>query len=81
MSPTPTQMFDGIQFQRLLGETTTTSCARPSFRRKISAAVCPDTPAPRTTTLAMSVRARALHFGFAAGAAGYHAARHDAHDD
>lgn len=37
--PTPTQMFDGIQFHFEFGETTTTSCAFPSFFLRYSAAV------------------------------------------
>ena len=52
--PTPTQMFDGIQFQSALGDTTTTSWPLPSSRRRCRAAVCPEIPAPRITTRAMT---------------------------
>ena len=38
MSPTPTQMLDGIQFHSLLGETTTISWLRPRRRLRCSAA-------------------------------------------
>ena len=43
--PTPTQMFEGIQFHLLLGETITTSCLLPSFFFARRAAVCPAIPA------------------------------------
>ena len=52
--PTPTQMFDGIQFQSEFGDTTTTSWPLPSNRRRCRAAVCPEIPAPRITTRAMT---------------------------
>ena len=52
--PTPTQMFDGIQFQSAFGDTTTTSWSLPSSRRRCRAAVCPEIPAPRITTRAMT---------------------------
>ena len=52
--PTPTQMFDGIQFQSAFGDTTTTSWPLPSNRRRCRAAVCPEIPAPRITTRAMT---------------------------
>src|ERR1022692_2765259 len=52
--PTPTKMFDGIQFQSAFGDTTTTSWPVPSNRRRCRAAVCPEIPAPRITTRAMT---------------------------
>ena len=52
--PTPTQMFDGIQFHSAFGDTTTTSWSLPSSRRRCRAAVCPEIPAPRITTRAMT---------------------------
>ena len=44
--PTPTQMFDGIQFQLAFGVTTTTSSDRFSIRERWSAAVWPAIPPP-----------------------------------
>ncbi len=55
MTPVPTQIFDGIQFHLLLGETTTTSCPEPRRLRACIAAVCPAIPAPRMSNLAISV--------------------------
>jgi hypothetical protein len=48
-------MFDGIQFHRLFGETTTTSWLEPSLRLACIAAVCPAIPAPRITNLLISL--------------------------
>ena len=52
--PTPTQMLLGIQFQREFGDTTVTVWPFGSRRLRCRAAVCPATPAPRTTTSAMA---------------------------
>jgi len=48
-------MLEGIQFHLELGETTTTSCSFGNLRRRCSAAVCPETPAPKITTRAIAV--------------------------
>jgi len=51
--PTPTQMFDGIQFHFEFGVTTVTVCSLSRSRRRWSAAVCPATPAPSISTRAI----------------------------
>lgn len=51
--PSPTQVFEGIQFQSAFGDTTITSCGPFSRRLRCRAAVWPEIPAPRITTLAI----------------------------
>src|ERR1019366_1581947 len=61
---TPTQILEGIQFHLELSETTTTSWAFFSRRFRCNAAVCPDIPAPKTTTLATAYLLRSQGAAF-----------------
>jgi hypothetical protein len=50
ISPTPTQMLDGIQFHWEFGETTVTSCSRPSSGAGAVPRCDPETPPSMTTS-------------------------------